>query len=609
MRQRANFRFIAVAISILIAIPHRAAAQTADTHARIVDLFQQAQQAEQAEDLSKAAGFYRDIVAIDPSIAEVWSNLGMALYRQDRYKESVAAFERAATLKPALLTPHLFAGLSYQKMGETAKALGPLKAALAIEPNQPEATIALSEVYAQTGQFEASVRLLQKALKRDPDSESLGSDLAVTYLDWAKDVGTTLRRSPSLYGRLISDMIHAATGATIAEEHFRATVDFAPGSVEARLALARFLMEGQATAERLRASAEQIEAARKISPGDPEVDAEEVRLAGAQQDTPRASALLLKAMQEDPGYVLANLNSLEAGLTPESLPGIKEQAESMAARSTGCPNSYSSKYAAMNRIRSKRPLTAAEDTEFASAAWRLHRYEEALSELVSRHRSDPQSQYWIFRACKALGGEVLKQTVNAHPDSVPSHLLLADFAIQHEDYKEAKSEYQTAMALRPHDPEIRLLNVRLFETAGETHEAQEKATLDAAEFPSDPGLNFEAGELMLRSAGDAEAAVKFLERALQSDSEMVRARVDLADAYAQLQRLDDAIREVNRVAGTDDDGTLHYRLARWYRQTGHAEEAAKALAFCKQIKERRIENDTFVPIARSDETNHDPLQR
>src|SRR6202022_4701708 len=147
---------------------------------------------------------------------------------------------------------------------------------------------------------------------------------------------------------------------------------------------------------------------------------------------------------------------------------------------------------------------------------------------------------------------------------------LADFAIQQDNLKAARSEYEAALALRPHDPEIMLLNVRLLETAKESRQALQEAMRGAADFPLNAGLNFEAGELMLRSSGDAEAAAKYLERALQTDSRLVRARTDLADAYARLQKFDNAIREINQIISTDDDGALHYRLARWYRQTGHA---------------------------------------
>jgi len=598
-------RFITQFLSTLIAVPLLAAVQPEETQTRIVALFQQAQQAEQQNNLSGAAGLYRRIVSLDPNIAEIWSNLGMALYRQDQFQESEIAFNRAATLKPALLAPQVFGGMAYLKLGEGEKALGPLKSALAIDPNQPEATLALGEAYAKTRQFESAVQLLRKALERDPDSESLGSNLAVTYLDWAKDVGSALRRSPSVYGRLLTATIHASTGAASAEHDFREAVDSAPNSTEARLTLARFLMDNHPTPETLKASEEQIAAAKRISPDDPDVTAAAVRLAVTQNELSRAESLLQALASEDAAFTLANLDALAPGIPGDSVLEIKHTASSVAAQPSASPNSYSTKFGTLGRVRSKRPLTAAEDAEFVSAAWHLHRYEEALAELAHWHRTDPASLYWVFRTCKSLGREVLERTVSEHPDSVPSHLLLADFAIQREDYKEAKAEYQTALAIRPQDPEIMLMYVRMLETAREGQQAQEEATRDATEFPLHAGLNFEAGELMLRSADNAEAAVKYLERVLEIDSGMVRARVDLADAYAELHRVDDAISQVERVAGTDDDGTLHYRLARWYRQTGRGQEAAKALESCKRIKEQKLKRETISSIERSGQINQD----
>jgi tetratricopeptide (TPR) repeat protein len=571
-------------------------------------LFQAAQEAEQVPDFSKSVAAYRDIVKLDPKIAEVWSNMGMALFHLGANQDAIFAFQKASALKPALLAPLVFEGLAYLNLDAPQEAVAPLKAALALSPNQSEATLALSDAYAQTHQFEASIHILQKALKRDPDSESVSSNLAVSYLEWAKDIGIALRRSPSLYGRILSDRVHSANGAGSAEEGFRDTVAFAPGSLEAHLAFARFLMEIQPSAEKLRASEEQIEAARTISPDDLDVAATEIRLAVAQKDIPRSLGLLRTLMQEDPPYTLANLDPLAEGLPAEDTVKIREQTASMAAKSSGSPNSYSSRFAALELIKSRRPLTATEDVEYASAAWHLHRYDEALLELVDRHRTDAMSQYWLFRTCEALGRDVLGQTVNAHPDSVRSHLLLADFAIQQNNLKSAQSEYEAALSLRPHDPEIILLNVRLLETARENQRALQEAMRGAADFPLNAGLNFEAGELMLRSSGDAEAAAQYLKRALQTDSRLVRARTDLADAYARLQKFDDAIGEINQIISTDDDGALHYRLARWYRQTGHAEEAAKALEICMKMKEQRIEKERNLSTGRSGETNHDRMQ-
>jgi len=597
-----------VTVAVLLVAPYLPAARAGDARDQIIKLFQAAQEAEQVQDFSKSVAAYRDIAKIDPGIAEVWSNMGMALFHLGANQDAISAFQKALALKPALLAPHVFEGLAYLNLDEPQRAIAPLKAALALSPSQPEATLALGEAYARTFQFEASIRLLQKALQRDPGSESVGSNLAVSYLDWAKDIGTALMRSPSLYGRLLSDRVHATKDPETAEGAFRDTVAFAPGSAEAHLAYARFLMEIRPTAEKLRASEEQIAEARRITPHDLDVAAAEVRLAIAQNDIPRASTLLWTLMQEDPPYMLANLDALADGLPAEDALQIKEKAASMAAHSSGSLDGYSSRLARLERTKSGRLLSAIEDAEYTSAAWHLHRYDEALSDLMNRHRTDPVGQYWLFRTCEALGRDVLEQTVNAHPDSVRSHLLLADFAIQRDNLKSARSEYEAALSLRPHDPEIILFNVRLLETAKESRHALQEAMRGAADFPLHAGLNFEAGELMLRSNGDPEAAATYLERALQADPRLIRARTDLADAYAQLERFDDAIRELNRIIGTDDDGALHYRLARWYRQTGHAEEAAKALELCRRMKEQRLEKERRFSAGRSAEKYYDQVQ-
>jgi tetratricopeptide (TPR) repeat protein len=590
-------------VAVLLLARSLLAAQAADPRDQIIKLFQTAQEAEQVQDLSKSVAAYREIVTIDPGIAEVWSNMGMALFHLGANQDAISAFRKASALKPALLAPHVFEGLAYLNLDEPRKAVAPLKQALALSPSQPEATLALGDAYARTLQFDASIRLLQAALQRDPDSESVRSNLAVSYLDWARDIGSALMRSPSLYGKLLSDRVRAAKDPESADTAFRETIAFAPNSVEAHLAFAGFLMEVRPTVEKLQASEGQIVEARKIAPHDLDVATAEVRLAIAQNDIPGALTLLRRMMQQDPAYILANLDALADGVPPEDALTIREQAASIAAKPGGALDAYSSRLATLEHIKSWRALSAIEDEAYISSAWHLHNYDEAFSDLVNRHRTDAVGQYWLFRTCEAIGRDLLAQTVDAHPDSVRSHLLLADFAIQQGNFKTARSEYDAALSLRPHDPEIILLKVRLLETANESPQALQEAMRGAAGFPLHAGLNFEAGELMLRSNGDAEAAAKYLERALQADSRIVRARTDLADAYAQLQRFNDAIHQVNKIIGTDNDGALYYRLARWYRQVGNAEEADRALELCKKIKQQRLEKERSFTTAKSGETN------
>src|SRR5260370_26735230 len=83
----------------------------AEIKAEIVPLFQRARQAEQRRDFSQAARLYDQILTLDPKLAEVWTNKGLVLHELDRHREALAAFARAASLKPDLITPQLFLGI------------------------------------------------------------------------------------------------------------------------------------------------------------------------------------------------------------------------------------------------------------------------------------------------------------------------------------------------------------------------------------------------------------------------------------------------------------------------------------------------------------------
>ena len=132
-------------VAVFLLAPSILAAQAADPRDQIIKLFQTAQEADQVQNLSKAVAAYREIVKIDPGVAEVWSNMGMALFHVGANQDAISAFQKASTLKPALLAPHIFEGVAYLNLDEPRKAVAPLKQALALSPGQPDATLALGD--------------------------------------------------------------------------------------------------------------------------------------------------------------------------------------------------------------------------------------------------------------------------------------------------------------------------------------------------------------------------------------------------------------------------------------------------------------------------------
>lgn len=172
----------------------RAAAQNISPEARgkIVALFEQARQAEQRGDLLASAGLYKKILILDPTLAEVWANKGLVLYELQKHQEAVSAFEKAAALKPALLTPHLFLGIEYLRLGEASKAVPALKSALAVEPHHPQASYELANAYAALDRFELAIENYQNLLRHNPGMEQAWYRLGIAYMNWSKAAGLDL---------------------------------------------------------------------------------------------------------------------------------------------------------------------------------------------------------------------------------------------------------------------------------------------------------------------------------------------------------------------------------------------------------------------------------
>lgn len=574
-------------------------AQGIDVRGRIIELFSQAQSNEQAQNYAGAVDRYREILRLSPDIAEVWSNLGSDLFRAGRLDEAIAAFQHAVSLKPSLVAPHLFTGKAYLQLSQPQKAVAPLKRALALAPEEPEVLLALGDAYSETKQFGQAVRLLQKAVESAPDSEDASSRLAVAYLEWAKDLGGSLRLSSSVYGHLITDRKRAIEHPDTAEAELTETVVSAPTLVEARLDLVDLLITRDADPASLKKCKEQIDAGLRNEPHNPSLLAAAVRLALALHANADASAKVNALASIDPAFTSEHADSLTEGLSPEIRQSVSDRIRSQALTGTPLAGSYSARFSKLDRTKSQRTLSPSESAEFASAASYLGRYREAFAELSGRTQLSDAEKYWLFRTCAELGQQVLEHTVSAHPDSVRTHLLLANFATQQGRLDTARSEYTAALTLRPNDPDITLLYVRFLETAGELNKATETAGHAATEWPRHPGVNFEAGHLILLSGGDMSTAVRYLQNSIQSDPAPFEPHVDLSKAFGGLGRIDDAVREMNLVLDHDEDGSMHFLLARWYRQLGRPADAAKAMQICQQIKDANLRKERETISGRS----------
>lgn len=601
---------------------------------KIVELFQKARLAEQRRDFEEAARLYNSILQRDPRLAEIWTNKGLALYELSKYREALLAFSRAAELKRKLLTPHLFLGIVYLKLGEPQKALEPLLAALALEPDHPQVNYELANAYSELGQFEKAVQLYRELGRRDPKMEQAWYKLGIAYLNWSKSAARKLVASspPSVYRELLlADLLAVGGVLRDAEAHYRAAVEAQPNLLEARLAFGRFYLDQPEGPAGLAAARAQFEKARALAPNDPRCTMAMVRLSLFEEKYPEALAGLETILLADPAFARTHLSELLVGFSdprkviasvcdgerqetnrPEcagrsaaaaalayaahlelgetrqaerALRNLEEQLRGSGPAAEPTPlQSYSRRLQKLQRDRDSRHLSPQEQTDLARYAYHLGKYHEALR--VLNNLSSEEARYWLSLTCRALARESFLAAIAANPDSYRTHLLLADLANDRHNTPEAIAEYEKALALGADDPEVHLLLVQFLASKGKDEDATTRARVAVVKFPNHSLLNCELGKLLLKAKAPEEAQRHF-QKALEADPSLAAARAGLADTYGALGDTERAIQEMKQALDSDPDGSLHYRLGRWYQKLGQTREASEAFATSSELKQKR----------------------
>ncbi len=100
-----------------------------------------------------------------------------------------------------------------------------------------------------------------------------------------------------------------------------------------------------------------------------------------------------------------------------------------------------------------------------------------------------------------------------------------------------------------------------------------------------PDLNFMMGESLWRTQ-QPEKAVPYLIAALDKEPGMLPAHAALGMVYALLDRNSEAVPHLEKAVSLDDDGSMHYSLARAYQAAGNTDQAKKAMQESQQIRQR-----------------------
>lgn len=210
----------------------------------------------------------------------------------------------------------------------------------------------------------------------------------------------------------------------------------------------------------------------------------------------------------------------------------------------------------------------------------------ALGRFAEAARST--SAYWRTRAFNQLAREAFAK-LGGLSESVELHAIRAEIASNNGQHVEAANDWRAALKLSPYDVTIQQSLAAELHDAGDYKGALE--VLARLNPRHSPELAFMTGDSLLRSE-QPDAAVPHLEFAVNGAPRLVPAQASLGLAYMRTGRAAEAIPHLEAAASADEDGSLHYQLARAYQIAGNAERSKQAMAKYQELrrddeKERR----------------------
>ncbi len=611
-------------------------------------LVAEAAAAQSRGDFASAAEFYRQATEFDPSIAELWANRGLMDHEIGNSSDAIECFKTAIHLKPSLFVPQLFLGIEYLAAKNPAAALPFLERAEQMKPDDVQVALSLGGANEMLDHADRAAEIYQRATELAPRNGNAWLSLGTAYLrqveNDARLMASTYKSSP--YYSLLGAETLAEQGKLIqAEGAYRVAVTF---SFPAPCAHAEFgidLLEQKKAAE----ARQQFElearssgrcplnqlgiAAADIADGHPEVALNKIT-AVAAVDSVFVEANLgkfkgaISADQAQTLFDLAESQPTSTDLSPSVASLVKEAFLSQEAasepdiaageisdsqRSVLASNAeqlfMKGEIAACDRAlkASSQSLTGGQQQLLAVCSYFTGDFQGA-SLAARRLKASPslaaQGLYWEIKADQKLAVIALNHAGEIDPNSSGMHVLIGDTFRQRRHWKEAEAEYREAIALEPRSRTARLSLAIVLFSESKIDEALEMDQELLAENPDDPEANLLAGEILVQS-NQFEKAEPYLLKCKNLPAEFVpHFHVLLGRVYAETERTRQAIEELKLGLADDEDGSVHFQIARLYQQIGDKADAKEAFEESKQLVDRWNDRATIVMEQTGEDLSH-----
>ena len=607
-------------------------AQSPDADAAIQRHFAAAQQAHRSKDFDTAEHEYQAVVALAPDFAEAHMNLGLVYQLQDRAPEAMTEFRSALKLKPNLTGANFFLGVDLCKRGEGFKAIPYLQAAQHLQPNLPDITLWLATAQQITGNFSAEVATLEQGLALQPKNVDLLYLLGNAYERLGKrEVAQMDKLAPNSFRteQLLAESYAASNEWPSAVIHFQNAIAAAPEQPGLHVELGEVLLH----AGKITQAIPEFDAELRLDPQNlralvrrGEAALIQQKLDAALRDWSQAVAVdklraerilglqetgfgeasieqLPAATREKISHLEADLQGRDTPATPFALAFISsqnatpnqnsqtggQQPENQAAQAAPCtaPDVEKSLKAGqfsqleacvLNAVGSQRfsamaiPLAAAllDAGEYQAAF-------QSLQALPPAQTNSAEAAYWRALCYEKLATAAYLHLYQADPDSYRFHQLLGDLNAAKNDDGKAIDEYRLAVQAKPSVPNLHYSLGHILWKDLKVSEARTEFQTELALNPNHAGALDDLGDTYLLEHQPA-MALPYLTRALAADPANSDIHRDLGTAYSELKNYSKAEAEFKIAVAGDNDGSVHYKLARVYQALGEKENASREFA-------------------------------
>jgi len=136
----------------------------------------------QKKELGEAIRLFRKGVELDPYLENIHANLGNAFLQANRIDDAIAEYKQALLLNPDLPEVHIKVAEAYARKGQKTLASEEFAKAVRVASSSPDENhFLIGSAHLEAGRFDEAIGELKEALKINPDDPRVYNNLGLAY--------------------------------------------------------------------------------------------------------------------------------------------------------------------------------------------------------------------------------------------------------------------------------------------------------------------------------------------------------------------------------------------------------------------------------------------